>query len=671
MIVNELLAPAGNIEAIKIAIDNGADAVYCAGKKFGARAFINNLSNEEIIEASHYAHLYNKKIYITLNTLVFEDEFDEAKEYIDFLYNYVDAIIVQDYGIIHYIRKTYPDFPIHVSTQCSIHNKEDILFLKNIGVSRIVLAREVSIDEIKEFNKLGIELEIFIHGALCFSYSGMCYMSYYKGGRSGNRGNCAQPCRKQYELLEDGETLTKGALLSMKDLNTISNIKELLALGVSSLKIEGRAKSLEYLASVVKIYRKLIDDYNSNKKPNISIEMLDDLYSSFSREYTKGYLFNEINKDITTNGSVKHVGIEIGKVIEYKKGQAKISLFKPLSILDGIRIVGNNKEVGLTVTRIIQNGNLAKEAKGTVIIDIKDYVSPNSIVYKTSSGKVKKEIKNTANSYKNTLNLNIFIKNGSQTYTIEGEDFKVTINKNDIFDKAISVNKDNVIKQFTKVNNLPIVYNNITYKNDDDLYIPIPTINIIRNELLENVKDYLINRKMRSSKPYDYIKEEFVHSTDYDFLQINEDQEFTLISNTTKKKAVCYHLSEIKEDSVLSPYFGITNHYAIDFFRHFTKGTLILSFESTEENSLLLKNYDSNLGYLVEFDEPLMISNHCPVGKYYGANNKHCSMCKKHKYQIKDNDLVYSLKFKNCIMRILGKHVKRKGLTGLINITLD
>lgn len=671
MIVNELLAPAGNIDAVKIAIDNGADAVYCAGKKFGARAFINNLSNEEIIEASHYAHLYNKKIYITLNTLIFEEEFEEAKEYIDFLYKYVDAIIVQDYGIIHYIRKTYPDFPIHISTQCSIHNKEDILFLKSIGVSRIVLAREVSKEEIKEFNKLGIELEIFIHGALCFSYSGMCYMSYYKGGRSGNRGNCAQPCRKQYELLEDGEPLTKGALLSMKDLNTIANIKELLSLGVTSLKIEGRAKSLEYLSSVVRIYRKLIDDFNANKKPTVSLDMLDDLYSSFSREYTKGYLFNEPNKDITTNGSVKHVGIEIGKVIEYKKGQAKIQLFKPLSILDGIRILNGNKEVGLTVTRIIQNGNLVKEAKGIVIIDIKDYVAPNSTIYKTSSSKVKKDIKNTLNPYKNLLNLNIFIENGYQYYSVEGDDFKIEISKNETLEKAISVNKENVIKQFSKVNNLPIEYSNIEYKNEDNLYIPIPIINSIRNELLEMVKDYLINRKMRDNKPYSYTEEKYIKEAPLESLTINEEAEFTLINNKTTKKNVSYHLCEIKENSILSPYFGVTNHYAIDFFRHLTKGTIILSFESTDENSLSLKRFDSNLGYLVEFDEPLMISNHCPVGKYYGANDKHCLMCQKHKYQIKDNDLTYSLKFKNCIMRILGKHVKRKGLDGLIDITLD
>ena len=173
MVVNELLAPAASLEAVRVVINAGADAVYCSGTKFGARAFITNLTDEEIIEASKYVHLHGKKIYITLNTLIFENELEEVSAYIDFLYQYVDALIVQDYGVVHYIRSKYPDFPVHLSTQTSIHTKEDILFLKEIGVSRVVLAREVSNNEIKLFSSLGMELEIFIHGALCFSYSGM------------------------------------------------------------------------------------------------------------------------------------------------------------------------------------------------------------------------------------------------------------------------------------------------------------------------------------------------------------------------------------------------------------------------------------------------------------------------------------------------------------------
>ena len=183
---NELLAPAGNLAALKIAVDFGADAIYLAGKRFGARAYINNFTDEEIIEGSKYAHLHNRKVYVTVNTLIFEDELEELSSYIDFLYQYVDGVIVQDFGVVHYIRSKYPDFPVHLSTQTSIHNKEDLIFLKSLGITRVVLAREVSIEEIKDFLSIGIELEVFIHGALCFSYSGMCYLSYYKGGRSGN-----------------------------------------------------------------------------------------------------------------------------------------------------------------------------------------------------------------------------------------------------------------------------------------------------------------------------------------------------------------------------------------------------------------------------------------------------------------------------------------------------
>ena len=339
LMVNELLAPAGNIDAVKVAIRYGADAVYCAGKRFGARSFINNLSDEEIIEAARFCHLHGKKIYITLNTLIFENEFEDVKAYIDFLYKHVDAIIVQDFGVVHYIRTHYPDFPVHLSTQCSIHNKDDISFLKSIGVNRVVLAREVPLEDIRELQKQGVDLEVFIHGALCFCFSGMCYLSYYKGGRSGNRGSCAQPCRQTYTLLEDGSPLIEGPLFSMKDLNTIEHIKSLLALGVTSLKIEGRAKSLEYVAAVTKVYRKIIDDFNAGKRIEVPSDMLEDLYASYSREKTKGYIFKEDNRNITTESSVKHQGVLIGKVIEYKNKQVKVSLSSELSILDGVRFV--------------------------------------------------------------------------------------------------------------------------------------------------------------------------------------------------------------------------------------------------------------------------------------------------------------------------------------------
>ncbi len=668
--VNELLCPAGSLEAVKVAIDNGADAVYCAGLKFGARSFIANLSDDDIIEASHYAHLYGRKIYITLNTLIFESEIEEVKSYIDFLYQYVDAIIVQDYGVVHYIRSHYPDFPVHLSTQTSIHNIEDVLFLKKLGISRVVLAREVSLKEIKLIQQAGIELEVFIHGALCFSYSGMCYLSYYKGGRSGNRGSCAQPCRQNYELLEDGNLIKSGPLLSMKDLNTIRNIEPLLSAGITSLKIEGRAKSLEYVTSVTRVYRKLIDDFNAGKKPVVSSELLDDLYTSFSRETTVGYLFEDSNKNVTTDYSVKHKGIHIGKVLSYKNNQVKIKLSKPLEILDGIRIVDGDKEVGTTVTRIIENGQLVKSSRGVVIVDIKGYVKEGSDVYKTQSGKLVKEVKNHKNACKTPAKLNILIKQGYQKLTVEIDDIVVSKSFNKSLEKAKTINEENVVSQFKKTNNLPISYDDVSYINRDNLFIPIPVINEMRRELLNELQETLENRKMRDYHEYPFKDGLFVNQKSLDDLELSYYQNHLINNGKLSISPLAFHLSEVGPHSHISPYFGVANSLAVSFFRNLTDGVIILSYESTLANSLELSRNDKNLGYLVDYKEPLMVAKHCVVAKAYGYEEKGCGMCNKHHYQLRDNDRIYDLSFHNCIMRIEGKNIKRPSIPELVNVTL-
>lgn len=668
-IINELLAPVGSFEAVKVAISSGADAIYLAGKRFGARAFIANLSDEEIIKASDYVHLHNKKIYVTLNTLIFEDELLEVEAYIDFLYQYVDAIIVQDFGVIHYIRSKYPDFPVHISTQCSIHTKADVLFLKSLGVDRIVLAREVDIDEIKLLKELDIDLEVFIHGALCFCYSGLCYLSYYKGGRSGNRGSCAQPCRQNYSLLEDGKVIKSGPLLSMKDLNTISNIKELLSLGVTSLKVEGRAKSLEYLATSIRIYRKLIDDFNNNKKLEVNEEYLEDLYSSFSRERTKGYLFKENNKNITTDISVKHQGIYIGKVIEYKNKQIKIKLSSRLDLKDGIRIISkDNKEYGLVVTRIIENGNLVKSSTGTIIIDVKNYIEVGSNVYKTSSNKVSEEVRNIKDIKDNISTLDIYIKQNKQILTFKCED--IIIKK--VFDKSLqkakTINNDNIINQFKKVNNLPIIYSHINISNIDNLYISIPEINEMRKILLLEIEKSFINRRMRKYYPYPFKNDDSLFIKDMDIKEININFDNDLIN--MKNDNLSFHLSDIKSTSIISPYLGVNNHYAVNFFRNLTKNVIILSYECTLENAINLSKFDKGIGFLVEYYEPLMVAKHCVVAKAKGYDIKGCKECLKHQYQLLDEDRLYDLKFNNCIMYIKGKKIIRNNIKDIINVHL-
>lgn len=259
--MSELLAPAGSFEALVAAISNGADAIYLGMKKFGARAYASNFDEENLTNAIEYAHLRNVKIYVTMNTIVFEEEISDMEKMIDFLYTAgVDGIIIQDLAVLDYVTKHYPDLEAHCSTQMGIDSIEGAQLFKDLGAKRVVLARETPLEKIKQIKKtVHIPLEIFIHGALCVSYSGNCLMSGLIGYRSGNRGRCVGSCRKSYQLIDltENKTYPPSYLLSMKDLNTIDFIDQLKE--IDSLKIEGRMKEPYYVANVVDSYRKALD----------------------------------------------------------------------------------------------------------------------------------------------------------------------------------------------------------------------------------------------------------------------------------------------------------------------------------------------------------------------------------------------------------------------------
>lgn len=349
----ELLAPAGSMESLYAAVQNGADAVYLGGAKFSARAYASNFDEENMIKAVEYCHLYNVKIYVTVNTAMKEEEIKEALEYVEFLYKIgVDALIIQDAGLAQLIKRNFPKFELHASTQMSIHNAEGALFLKNLGFSRIVLSRELSLDEITHISKyLNIETEIFVHGALCVSYSGQCLMSSLIGGRSGNRGRCAQPCRLPYEIIDKKrKKKAKGYILSPKDVCTIENIKDIINSGTSSLKIEGRMKRPEYVAGVVSAYRKAIDDANCD----IETERKK-LLQLFNREgFSKAYLYGNVGRDMMSYRFPKNTGVFIGKV----NRDLTIELKENVKLQDGIRFGGD----GFTIFKIVKGSTNVEEA---------------------------------------------------------------------------------------------------------------------------------------------------------------------------------------------------------------------------------------------------------------------------------------------------------------------
>lgn len=312
---HELLAPAGSLKIAKAVIDAGADAVYLAGDQFGARAYAGNFSQEELFEILDYAHVRGKKIHLTVNTLVKNLEFmDQLFDFLLPLYRHgLDAVIVQDFGAIQMIRRNFPDLDVHASTQMSIAGVEGAKFLKQLGVSRIVAARELSLQEIKKIrNETGLEIETFIHGALCYSYSGQCLLSSMIGGRSGNRGRCAQPCRLAYvpKRMDSNQPLVSKECypLSPKDLCAIALIPKLCEAGIDSFKIEGRMKQMEYAAGVTAIYRKYLDLYESDPVCfHVSSEdraLLSDLGNRSG--FTEGYFRQQNGRDMLADRSPSH-----------------------------------------------------------------------------------------------------------------------------------------------------------------------------------------------------------------------------------------------------------------------------------------------------------------------------------------------------------------------------
>lgn len=402
----ELLAPAGSLEALKAAIANGCDAIYLGTEKFGARAYSANFDYDTLKEAIRYAHLRSVKIYVTMNTIVFENELSDMREQLETLYNLgIDGVIVQDLAVLREIANLYPDMEIHCSTQMGIDDTEGASLMKKLGASRVVLAREVPIEKAKEIRReTGVQIELFAHGALCVSYSGNCLMSGLIGYRSGNRGRCVGSCRKQYELIDTttGENLGKSYLLSMKDLNTIDHILEFE--GIDSLKIEGRMKEPAYVANAVFAYRKGLDG-------EISTDDIKNLEKTFNRTFTKGYLFHEDRKDVTNIERPNNYGFEIGKISQVLKDSYEIKLNATLNQNDIIRINHNGEDVNLRVVRLYdKNGILINQADDTAHIKIKEKLSIGDAVYITKDYNFYKKLEDKLDGEYRRFPLNFKVK---------------------------------------------------------------------------------------------------------------------------------------------------------------------------------------------------------------------------------------------------------------------
>lgn len=508
----ELLAPVGHREGLLAAVTNGADAIYVGGAAFGARkeaAF----NNEELIEVIKFSHLHGVKVYVTVNTTIFDAELEALKEYIHFLYlNDVDAIIVQDIGVAHLVKQLYPDFELHFSTQMTLHNTKGVEFAKNFGADRVVVARENTLEEIKAMKQaVDIDLEVFVHGALCVCYSGQCLMSSMIGARSGNRGACAQTCRLPYELVDlgTGETLDSNVgdfLLSPRDLKTIDHIGELIEAGVTSFKIEGRLKKPEYVATVVKAYREAIDQYVETRRIKLSKQTHADMDQIFSRGFTKGHLFGEKGLNWMSSDRPNHKGVLIGEVANVKGKRVTIKLKSALEVGDGLRFVGP-KDQGLQVQKMFVKGQDVKLANsGLVDIDLPFpsnggknspgtlfLVSQGMKVYKTTSVALAKRVEVTEKTVpKIDIYGEVSAKLGEPLRIMVWDDdsHMVTVETEEIFEVASNtpLAKERLKQQLEKTGSTAFNFSHLEIKMDDNVTMPISVINKIRREVLEQLE---------------------------------------------------------------------------------------------------------------------------------------------------------------------------------------
>lgn len=498
----ELLAPAGGKESIYAAVQNGADAIYLGGSRFSARAYASNFTDEDMERIVDYCHIYGVKIYVTVNTLIKQNEIKDAIDYIEFLYKIgVDALIVQDVGVAALIKKNFSDFEIHASTQMTIHNAEGAIYYRELGFKRIVLSRELSLKEIKHISKdLNVETEMFVHGALCVCYSGQCLMSSVIGGRSGNRGRCAQPCRLPYTLVnENNSESKKGYFLSTKDICTLDEIEKIINSGTASLKIEGRMKRPEYVAGVVSAYRRAIDSVYSNKKYDIKSEEKK-LLKLFNREgFSKAYLFGNVGKDMMAYNFPKNTGIRLGKVLN----DGEILLEEEVNLKDGIR-AGEN---GAAVRKIIKSGKEILEAKRDDKVKLyPEFYKIGDIIYKTSDEKFLSQLKKSyEDEHKKKIDVDLTVKfevaKPMRLKAVLGKDINVECYGENI-EKAEKkpVTKEKLEENLRKSGNTPFEIKDIKFENYEEGFLPVSHINSVRRELLEKLQKYITEKFKRSAK---------------------------------------------------------------------------------------------------------------------------------------------------------------------------
>ncbi len=684
----ELLAPAGDYESLLQAVQNGADAVYFAGKKFGARTYASNFNMEEITEAIKYCHLYGVKAYVTINTIIYEEEITPCLDFIRFLHqNNVDAVILQDLGLIKIVREKFPHLEIHASTQMHNHNLEQIKMYEKMGIKRVILARELSLAEIKNFST-NLELEVFVHGALCICYSGQCLFSSLLMNRSGNRGCCAGICRLPFTLIENNQKInTQGAyLLSPKELCTLDNLKAILSSNIYSLKIEGRMKSPFYVGFITRLYRQMIDSYYESKNITISKEDQKYLQVLYNREFTKGYLFNESNADLMNIKYPNHQGIALGKVIEITPKKIKISLQEDLHQGDGIRFISENK--GMIVNYLYNDkGLLINHANNQeiVYVDNKIGLKTKGKVLKTIDSVLEKNLKQLPDK-KVGITCACIIRYGKKLSLAFADGVNTVVKYGNIIEKAKTTptSKEIIKQKIASLGNTPFYLKQIEIELDDSVFVNMSEIKKLRREAINE----LISLR-ENSIPHPFLEKELIKKETLvtkaknialHVLVCNEEQIKVCLENKVASIYIendelyqkyrhypnVYHkLERVKKEFPMYPKekllisetgslykysgqndlvtdysFNVANSYSVNFLERMQVKRITLSIEAKLKDirslATNIKNKSCLEVYLYGRPE-VMIMKHCPLRMHINKDEV-CQVCSnQNKYYLQDN----------------------------------
>lgn len=512
----ELLAPAGGWDALVAAIENGADAVYIGGRDFSARQGAENFDREEIKKAIEYAHVRERKIYVAVNTLIDNTEFNEALDYTWELYRLaVDAVIVQDLGFLYALRKVMPVLPVHASTQMTIHNGLGVKYLEELGVRRVVLAREVSGEEIRQIKQAvpAMELEMFVHGALCFSYSGQCLFSSMVGGRSGNRGRCAQACRLPYDLYSSksrspAQQEDRGRyLLSPSDLCLIDYLADIRDMGVTSLKIEGRMKRPEYVAIVTRSYREALDALEANQSLQDPDRLKKDMLQVFNRNFSSGYYLGE-RQGFLSSKRPNNRGVYTGRILKQEQdGLTRIKLSDNLNQGDGIEVwVARGKNPVTYVQDMkVDNRNASSAARGDIVeLKLEGQVAPGDRVFKIydvwllenaalstqehSSGKIEVDVEVVMNPGQ-TAKIVFCDRKGNRAEVSSKSPAQIAVKH--------GLDETHLRDKLGRLGNTPFVLADLKLVTTGPLMIPLSELNDARRRAVEELRETYL-------KPYQY-----------------------------------------------------------------------------------------------------------------------------------------------------------------------